>query len=425
MSKQAIKELKGKIEAKRNRLATLFASKHPDGSLNLTAQERDEVKAINRELNEDLGPRFEQLLADDRAESDNAAALKTLNAPVAGVPIPGASGGAGHDGYVIDQFGRPVSMMGHAVKSIGEQFVEHENYKSFVKTPNLVISLPEFDVKTLFQTSAGWAPFVERRPGIVLSPQQQPRIVDLIPSMETSQSAIKWMLETTYTNNAAETAEDGNYPESVFQATEQTTPVNKFAVTLPATDEQLDDVPGARDYLNNRLTLNLRQRLDSQLWGGNGTSPNLKGMTQITGIQTQAKGADSDFDAILKAINNVQSVGFADPSAVLMHPNDWTKLRLIRSNGLYVLGYPGDAVAPRLWGLPVVTSTYVTATIAMVADFATYTELWYRKGISFDLTNSHASEFTAGVQRFRAQMRVAFVVTRPTALCEVTGLAGT
>lgn len=420
-------ELRGKIEAKRNRVAALLKNKNADGTYNLDGAQRDELKAINAELNDDLGPKYDQFISDERTERENAAALKSMTTPTMPAPFPG--GMAGGDGYAFDQHGRLVSM-GGSLKSIGEQFIESDAYKSYAgrrgdDSRRLGVHLADFDVKTLFQTSAGWAPFVERRPGIVMSAQQLPRVVDLIPAYETSQASIKWMLETGYTSAAAEVAEAGTYQESAFVAAEQTTGVNKFGVTLPATDEQYDDVPGARDYINNRLTLQLRQRLDTQLVVGNGTAPNMRGMLNIAGIQTQAKGAAPDFDAILNAMNLVQAVGFADPTAILMHPTDWTKMRLIRSNGLYVLGNPGDAVAPRLWGLPVVTTTFVTATNAIVADFANYTELWYRRGITFDMTNSHAAEFLDGKQRVRASFRAAFVVTRPSAICQVTGLAGT
>jgi HK97 family phage major capsid protein len=173
------------------------------------------------------------------------------------------------------------------------------------------------------------------------------------------------------------------------------------------------------------VTLQLRQRFDSQILNGNGTSPNLKGLLNVSGIQTYAKAAeDNDFDTVMQAINKVRVTAFAEPNAIIMHPTDWMKLLLIRVNGIYVMGYPGQESAPRLWGLPVVTTTYKGSGSALVADFANFVEIWYRLGILFSYTNSHASEFTSGIQRMRAEMRAGLVVTRPAALCTATGLTG-
>src|SRR5207248_5858794 len=106
----------------------------------------------------------------------------------------------------------------------------------------------------------------------------------------------------TFTNNAAETAEAGTYPESALSTTEQTATVRKVAASLPVTDEQFEDEPRARDYVNNRLEYQLRARLDSQILNGNGTAPNLRGILNVAGINTQAKGTDPAPDAIYKAI---------------------------------------------------------------------------------------------------------------------------
>lgn len=412
----SLKDLEGQIKTKREAIAAIFAS----GPLeDLPREKLEEVKSLNDALN-DICPKAEALKAADKLKHENSEALKSLNAPSR--PHFGGWDGAGVED--MQSYGSR-----NAIKSVGDLFIENDSYKAWQgeRKANRKAALDvylDMDIKTLFATSAGWAPFVQRLPGYITSAQQQPVIADLIPMFETTNNSIKWMLETTYTNNAAETSENGTYPESAFALTEQTTPVNKVAVTLPATDEQLEDVPGARDYIQSRLTLGLRQRLDRQLLLGDASAPNFRGMTNLTNKQTQAKGSLSDFDALLQGINKVANTAFANPNVILMNPTDWTNLRSIRSAGWYLLGNPGDAVSPRVWGLPIVTSTYLTATNAIVTD-TMYHELHYRRGITFDTTNSHASEFLNGVQRIRASFRAAYVVTRESAVCQVTGLAGT
>jgi Phage capsid family len=421
----ATEKLAGEIRQKREKLQTFYAKKGPDGTIDVDATGRDEMKSLNDELTV-LCPKWEKLREDEKAEAENKKSLDLMKEVVLPPGFHGDGTGrlVGTDGHYLDR-------RGQAVKGLGDLFTESTSYKTWAdgrkagsaEPPRFSANAPEANIKTLFATTAGWDPFVNRLPGAVLSPQQMPKVVDLIPMGNTGEHSVKWMLETTYVNAAAEVAEAGAYAESQFALTEQITPVNKIGVTLPMTDEQLADVPGSRDYLNGRLELGLKQRLDLQLLVGNGTAPNLKGLYNISGIQSQSLGADPVPDAFYKAMVLVQTVGFADPSGIIMHPQNWQDVRLLRtSQGLYIWGNPDQVGPQRMWGVPVVTTTYCTFGTGLVADFVMYTQLYYRKGIDFLITNSHASEFTSGIQRVRADMRVAFVVFRPLAICQVTGM---
>lgn len=415
----AVETMAGEIKVKRQALAKFFEKKKSDGTLDITAAQRDEMKSLNTELN-DLVPKWEAAREDERIEAENRKSLDAMGQ----LWLPeGFHGSAGHDGLGTDRRGR--------VQQLGDMFVESRTYKSWLdnrqkgdsNSPRFEVSAPNANLKTLFATTAGWSPFVTRLPGVVTSPQQLPKVIDLIPQAETGEYAIKWMLETTYNSAAAETAEGGQYGEAQFQLTEELSPVQKIAQFLPVTDEQLADVPGARDYLNGRLELGLKQRLDKQLMQGNGTSPNLTGLFNVSGIGTQALGSDPVPDSFYKAMVQVQTVGFADPSGIIMHPQNWQDVRLLKtSQGLYIWGNPDSEGPQRMWGVPVVTSTYCTFGSGLVADFQMYTQLFYRKGIDFLVTNSHSNFFILGQLAIRADMRVAFIVTRPLAVCQVTGM---
>jgi HK97 family phage major capsid protein len=231
------------------------------------------------------------------------------------------------------------------------------------------------------------------------------------------------MEETTYTNAAAEIAEAGTFPEAALALTEQTVLVRKIAVFLPVTDEQLEDEPQVRGYIDNRLPFMIRQRLDSQLLVGNGTAPNLRGLLNISGIQTQAKGADPTPDAIYKAIVKVETTGQAMANGVVMNPSNWQDIRLLRTaDGIYIWGNPSDAGPERIWGLQVVRAQAETAGTAIVGDFQNFSELSIRRGIDVQVSNSHSTFFVEGKQAIRADMRAALVVYRPAAFCTVTGL---
>ena len=231
------------------------------------------------------------------------------------------------------------------------------------------------------------------------------------------------MVESTLTNNAAETAEAGTYGEGALALTETTSTVRKIAVFLPVTDEQLADVGQVASYVDNRLSFMLQQRLDGQLLTGNGSAPNLRGVLNTSGISTQAKSSDSTPDAIYKAIDKVRVTGAADPDTVILHPNDWQAIRLLQtSDGIYIWGSPADAGPERIWGLPVIQTTAETENTGLVGAFRTFSQLFTRQGIQVQISNSHSDYFVKGKVAVRADMRAALAVYRATAFCTVTGI---
>jgi HK97 family phage major capsid protein len=231
------------------------------------------------------------------------------------------------------------------------------------------------------------------------------------------------MEETTFTNAAVETTEGNAYQEAALAYTEKTSNVRKIAVFLPMTDEQLEDVTQAQGVIDNRLPFMVRQRLDLQIISGDGSAPNLRGVMNVAGIQTQAKGADPVPDAIYKAIVKVEVTGQAFANLVILHPLDWQGVRLLRTaDGLYIWGNPSDAGPERIWGLGVVRAQAATQGTGVVGDWANFAELSIKRGLDLQVSNSHSTFFVEGKQAVRADMRAALVFYRPVAFCTVTGL---
>ncbi len=309
-------------------------------------------------------------------------------------------------------------------KSIGDRLISSEEYKAFKedRARGLTIGFDDLGLKTLFQTSAGWAP-ESIRSGVVVPAATRPiQVLDLIPMGDTDQSSVVYMEETTRTHNAAETAEGAAYPEDAFELTERNSQVRKIPTSIPVTDEQLEDEAQVRSYLNQRLAFGVRQRLDGQVLNGDGVAPNLGGILNTAGIQTQALGTDPRFDAIHKAMTKVRVTGRAIPGAVVLNPLDWETIRLTRTaDGIYILGNPSQAGPMSLFGLPVALGDVIAQGTGLVGDFQNFCALHDRRGLSIQVGYVNA-QFTEGKQTIRADMRVAFTVYRPAAFCTVTGL---
>lgn len=420
-------EARGKLQAKQKELADIFtAAKTAQGydftqvkGMGLDGDQAARVEAVqakNAELN-DLADKVKSL----QDVEDMAAGIKRLGddfkQPAGGGlhPAPGTGGQAAQ------------------AKSLGQLFVESEAYTKRGQRKEADIDVSGMDpygkgdtfrgIKTLMSTSAGWAPETIRTGKLVEDAQRPVQVLDYIPSVPTSQSAVVYMEETTFTNNAAETSEGSAFAEAALALTEQSSPVRKIAVFLPVTDEQLEDVAQVQAYVNNRLGFMLRQRLDLQVLVGDGTAPNLSGILDRSGLQTQALGTDPVPDAIYKAMTKVRVTGRATPNLVVLHPNDWQGIRLLRTaDGIYIWGSPAEAGPERIWGVPVAQSDAITENTGLVGDFAMHSELAIRRNITLKVSDSHDDYFVKGKQAIRADMRVALQVYRPEAFCSVTGI---
>lgn len=409
----ALKDAQGKLDEKRKNLASILreAGTNYDmsqiKSLQGDSQAKvEQIRALNTEIDE-CKSKVDELLVVARA-ARVAAEGKSDEGP--------AEGGDGS---------RERETKGGKRRSFGEMLLASDAIKGY-KAGSGIGPMAKLDIelKTLFQTSAGWDP-EDLRTGRVVeaATRPAPHVVTYIPQTTTTMSTVLYMEETTFTNAAAEAAEGASYAEATLAYTEKNSEVRKIAVFLPVTDEQFEDEPRARTTVENRLPFMIRQRLDLQVLTGDGNAPNLRGTENVVGINTQAKGADTTPDAIYKAMTTIRDTGFAEPSVVFIRPAKWQDVRLAKTaDGLYIWGHPSMAGPETIWGVPVVQTTAVTATKAVLGDYANFSELAVRRGVDVQISNSHGTYFKEGVLALRADMRAALVHYRPSAFAAVTGL---
>jgi len=325
-----------KLNAKRAELAEIFAKAaiKIDGQdrYNLTPAQLDDVKARNTEIN-DLARQIEDAKFADDVFQKNAQALRESNRPASQLPLGGAKNAEGRAQAAQRQ-----------AKSLGQLFVESEGYKNARDKKSFEVRLNEFDfleAKTLMETGAGFAPQSIRTGRVVEYAHRRPVVADLIPQTPTEQAAIVYMEETTFTNNAATRAEGGQAGESALAYTERSKGIREIATFLPVTEIQLEDVSQAQSLIDNRLMTMLSLVEEDQLLTGDDNAPNLGGFHTIV-TQAQAKGADPVPDAIYKGMTKVRATGFAEPSAAVLHPNDWQDIRLLRTSSALTTSHSGQ-----------------------------------------------------------------------------------
>jgi HK97 family phage major capsid protein len=409
----SLREVGEALAAKRQKVGDILDGCKVDGEYKMSAEQISEVRQLNAEL-KDLSEQHEELKGIEEirrgweAEGDEEEGRKGEARQI----VPNGDGRKG-------KAQRP--------DSIKRMIDENAQYAAFqagrVKT--VEFELTEVELKTLL-TLGDITPATQRRPGIVPSAQAFQDVEDLFAHGTINSNAYEYYEETTFTNAAAETAEGSAKPEAALDFTLRTDNMRKIAVWLPATSEVLMDNDALESYIRERLRFMIVQRRAGQLLNGDGTAPNISGITDRSGIQTQAKGTDPVFDALLKAMTKVRVTGDAEPSGIVMHPNDWQDLVLTRTaDGLYILGNPSDPeVGQRIWGKPVRVTPSETENTAIVGAFNVMSQVFRKpnSAITITVSTEHSTYFVENKVAILAEERLLLAVYRPAAFCTVTGI---
>jgi len=387
-------DTRGVLNAKRDEAAAIFAKYTDIGDM--SAEDAASVKSLNDEMT-DLSKEVDAIVErENLAESIKGMAPRS----------------AGRS--VIDD---TTTESKAAFKSIA-QLMEDANFGAKGTTQ---FEIPGGVKATL--TLADFNNEATRLPGIVPFAVEERTVADMMLQGTTDNNSLTFMEETTFTNSAANVAEGGAKPESTLDFTKRTVPVEKIATWLPVTDELFEDVPALRSYVEQRLIFMVKRQEESQLLVGNGTTPNIRGINNASGIQTQAKGADPTPDAVYKAITKVRNTGFAEPTGAVFHPNDWQDIRLLRTaDGVYIWGNPSEAGLERIWGLTVRITTAQTENTGLVGAFSPHSQIFRRSGIVVTSSTEHSTYFTSNLVAVLAEERLALAIYRPAAFCTVTGI---
>lgn len=411
------KELGDWIATKTDEQMNYFKSRrNSNGDFRMDGTEVEIVRTRNKSL-EDANKRYEQLKEVDRMYQETVNANKALSVPASALPF--ANDAPGSDG-------KPTS---NVTKSLGQLFTESRTYKGIGNHNDMTqyaVDLKDFDfssyVKTTMTTSAGYAPPNNRTAVTVDFAVRRPMVGDLIPTDATTVGSVKYMEETTFTNSAAGVSENNPKPESASAWTERTVPVEVIATYIPVTNQQLDDVPGLQGIIDNRLSLMVRLKEEDYLLNGTGTPPQITGFLVKSGTNTQARGADNNVDCIFKGMQAVRTTGFAEPSGVVVHPDNWTTVRLMKTaDGIYIWGSPSEVGPERIFGKTVVVTTAMTSGTALTGDFQLYSHISRRMGVTV-IVGMINDDLIKNKKTILAELRESLEIYRAAAFTKCTGL---
>ena len=261
---------------------------------------------------------------------------------------------------------------------------------------------------------------------------------DVLLNGRTTSDSVLFVKENVFTNAAATVAEatatnNGGKPESSLTFTQASAPVEVIAHWIPITRQALDDVPMLQSYVEGRLIDGLRREENDQLLNGDGTSPNISGIldqsgiqdldqTYFTGAAVQSAGeGPENFNRILRAKTLIMTTGDSMATFIVMNPTDWELLITSADANFNYFGpgpFTSNGGTQRIWGLEVVLTEDKTAGSYLVGD-GTAAQVWDRWDARVLIADQHSDFFIRNLFVLLAEERLGLTVYRPAAFALV------
>lgn len=360
------------------------------------------------------------------------------------------------DGYMAGAEGGPVATRvaadGHPgasrgryeAKTIGQLFTDSAEFKSFRESGGYTMRedfrfegdlggglFEQKDVYTTLvspTTTLGFGSM--QRDPLVPRPMRTQRVRDLFPVTTTTANLIDYFRVTGFTNNASPVAERsggafGIKPHSTLTFAPAQAPVRTIAHWEAAHRNVLTDEPQLQAIINNELMYGLRLTEDDQILNGTGTSEDLLGIMNTSGIQLydidDGPATDNKADAIRRSATKVM-LAYYEATGVVVHPYDWEDIELAKDGNDRYLFMMNVAVGMQqtLWRMRVVDSPAMEEGTALVGAFGLGAQLYDREQANIRIAEQHADFFVRNAVVILAEQRLALAVKRPEAFVNVT-----
>ena len=319
-------------------------------------------------------------------------------------------------------------------RNLGERFVSDE-YRNWAAGGARGTS-PAVDVEMSFRavtdvttgaTSAG-ATINNQRLGRIGSDflDRKTFLIDLLPSIRVTTGSVEVVQDQSpladLADKAAEVAEAAAKPQAGPTLAVVTEPIQTIAAWANITRQAAADSPMVMDYLNGRLRYSVKRRADGQVINGNGTSPNISGLLDRSGINayTAPAGSEEAYVSIRKAITLMEQ-DEAVPEIIVLNPADAEQFDLANhaADGLHAVPNVAGPGARTAWGLTQVRSTAVASGTAVLIDPMAVAVL-DRQQVTAYMTDSHASNFVSNILTLLLEARLGLAVFEPAGICSVT-----
>jgi HK97 family phage major capsid protein len=298
--------------------------------------------------------------------------------------------------------------------SAGAEFIKSEQFKQLLSGQT---QRARFEVKNTV-TSNSTTVFPQQNPAIIRGNFAPLTIRELFRSIPVTSNMVNSLREASWTNDAAEVSQGAAKPESDATFEQYNVPITTVAHWIKVSNQMLADAPAIVAYIDTRARDGLAQRIDAQLLNGNGTSPNLSGLTDSGNFTAYTATSD---DLLVDAINRAKYALWATgnmPDVVVVNPADWGAMERTREGtgtGQYLYGAPGTMAGENPFGLRIVLSNNMLAGKFLVGAIDASAVLYNRQGATVEM-GYVGNDFTNNLVTVRVEERLGLGVERPSGI---------
>lgn len=408
-----------------------------NGGVVVTPEQRDAFRANLRDINE-----IKSLISDVEEQE---------SAREYGEERPGSVATKADAARRLQEQGFVLAKRPDEVKSLGERFVDSEEFKSLQASGSATMpkawEVNEADMpganlerKDVYgglapaATDRGfgrtqWDPMVPRQ-------MRTTRVRDLFPVVRTNANLIDYYRVTGFTegdvvgaNGGAgaaspvpdRTGDNSNFglkPQSNLNFELGQAPVRTLAHFEVAHRNVLSDEPQLQGIINNELLYGLRLEEDDQILNGDGTGENLTGLLTQTGVQVYNQGTtdatETKLDALRRAATRV-ILAYYEATGFVLHPYDWEDIELTKdAQDRYIL-VTNVAIGgeKRVWRQPVVETPAMPQGKYLTGAWGLGAQLYDREQSNIRIAEQHSDFFIRNAVAILAEQRLAFAVKRP------------
>lgn len=350
--------------------------------------------------------------------------------------------------------GRPGVLRGKG-RSIGEQFVNSEQFRAWMKQIAPSGQVPE-SARGLHSPPVEYPGFFGRKELIVGADDESAgafvqtdytgiyepigrfplTVRDLVSVRTTTSDLVEFVRQTTQVTQATPVAEanvttysgatgevSGEKPEGKSEWEKVQAPVKTIPVWIPATKRALSDVSQLRGIIDQELRDDLAEEEENQIVNGDGVGENFTGILNTVGVLVQAWNTNI-LTTTRQAKTTLRVTGRSRPTGWLINPADWETIELLQDgSNRYYWGGPLSNGQPQLWGVPIVECESIAEGQAILGDFRKAV-IWDRERASISISDSHEDFFIRNMVAILAEERLAFGLIRPSAFVIVDMSAG-
>ena len=253
----------------------------------------------------------------------------------------------------------------------------------------------------------------------------------------TDKDVVAWYTEGAFDGNAAMTAEAGAFSQiHVNDPVRHAAELKKVTALWKQSDEILTDAPRFVSHVNARAGYNLDIVVEDQLVSGSGSSNQITGLVNTSGIGSASASA-FDMDFIESLLDERTKIRKATPNfnvdTLLLADEDYDALMKLKNNAdQYVLGGPtgfvygqGVTIGRNLWNtITMVPTPALSSGTAILGAFKAGATIYeHVTGRRFD-TGYDGTDFSHGLVTFRAYQRFVLAVEYPAAFTKYTVSSG-